>query len=511
MDIKKFLLPLSLALLTTWAIQYFIMNRSESASTQEVRSGQTFLAPQSPLEAQPLNRTINPIETTPHGAAKLTQIETDYATYQFSSAGACLEQLTIKHRVNDHITQMPTLQQGPAMKLENQCFLIALSRQTPYNYSLVNEQKVDGGHQLTYVVETNQATIQKQFFVHQSSYQVDLAITITPKEQPVQARLLFSAPYMPDIKDDTISGIVNDYKGSILKEARTKLDLNKGWLMPTLFGSENRYFVNVLIADQQKFSQRAYYLLDGSQNLISVLESAPTAQQSTWSLSFYFGPKQEEAIRAVDPRLEQTLEYSGWLAPLSRLLLMVLKYLYEFVHNYGWAIILMTVLINLLLLPLNFKSVQHAKKSAEIQKKIAYLEQRHKGNPELLNQEKAALVTKNGMAMIGGCLPKLIQLPIFFALSRVLSNSLELYKAPFLWIPDLSARDPYYILPGILFVSMLFQPSPTNDPNQRFMMIGMALLFSAFAVNFSAGLCLYILIGAILTIAQMNIQQILSR
>ena len=265
--------------------------------------------------------------------------------------------------------------------------------------------------------------------------------------------------------------------------------------------------MHALVADQNSFAQRAYYTMEGQQGLVSILESAPIEKETEWNLSFYFGPKEEETMLPVDPRLEQTLEYSGLLAPLSRLLLLILKYLYSFLHNYGWAIVVMTLLINLILLPLNLKGTRSMKKAGEIQKKLAYLQQRYKDDPDTLNREKSELIAKHGIPGLGGCLPKLLQFPIFFALSRVLSSSIELYKAPFiLWIHDLSAPDPLYILPILIAVSMLFQ-SASIEPKQRFTMMAMALIFGAVSAKFSAGLCVYILVGIVLMNIQTYIQQ----
>jgi YidC/Oxa1 family membrane protein insertase len=349
-------------------------------------------------------------------------------------------------------------------------------------------------------------------------YQVDLKIRIIPHHDTVQARVLFGAPVLREteqingqsnsLKEDAISGIANNQRGSIEKVALANIDLHKGWFLPTFFGSEDRYFVHALIADPQSFAQRGYYDMYGHQGLISILESSPFNTSKEWSLSFYLGPKEDQAMNAVDPRLEQTLEHSGMLAPLSRFLLLVLKYLYGFVHNYGWAIIIMTVLINLILLPLNIKSAQSMKKNAEVQKKLVYLQHRYKDDPDTLNRERNELLSKDGMAMVGGCLPKLLQLPIFFALSRVLSSSIELYKAPFIgWIQDLSVPDPYYVLPTLIGLSLIFQPNAMTDAKQRFMMLALALIFWAVALKFSAGLCLYILVGMILNIIQMFVQQ----
>lgn len=503
MNIKNLLLSLSLALLTTWAIQYFVINRYYGTDNSAVQSGRSFVAPQSQIEAQPLNREVDFIDAdvADTSDAVQTRVEADHATYIFSTKGASLEQLIFKRIMNNQVVALKTIE-APGLARDNRNFLVALAKNTPFRYSLVEQKSLESGTQLTYKAETDQVSIEKVFTIHQSKFKIDLDLKITPKKDPVQVRLFYGSPSMPTVKDDVISAIYNTEKGSIQKEARGKLDMNKGWFMPNFFGSESRYFVHAMVADQNNFAQRAYYSLVGQDGLVSILESASIVKPSQWQLSFYFGPKEDDAMNLVDPRLEQTLEHSGWLAPLSRLLLMILKYLYSFLHNYGWAIVLMTLLINLVLLPLNLKSAQSMKKYTEFQKKLTYLQQRYKDDPDTLARERSELISKHGMPGIGGCLPKLLQLPIFFALSRVLSSSIELYKAPFvLWIKDLSAPDPLYILPILIVLSMLFQSSAT-EPKQRFMMVAIALVFGAVAVNFSAGLCLYILVGILL----MNIQ-----
>ena len=212
---------------------------------------------------------------------------------------------------------------------EEASFLVALNEKTPYYYTLVSQQRLASATQLVYQAQTAAATIQKTFTVHDDKYQIDLELGITPKRGPVQARLMFGSPYISQVKDDQISAVYNTQKGSLEKETRAKIDLNKGWFAPTFFGTEDRYFVHALVSDQNKFAERAYYALRDKQ-VISILEAAPIEQPTTWNLSFFVGPKDEKVMSAVDPRLEQLLDYSGILAPLARILLMVLNYLYNF-------------------------------------------------------------------------------------------------------------------------------------------------------------------------------------
>lgn len=508
MNIRNFIVPLTLALITTWVIQYFVINPylSPSNAQGEHKSGQTFVAPQSKIAAQPLNKEIDFLDNEPLQDALETSIETDHASYIFSTHGACLKQLTFKRVMNEKPVLLSTMPSVLPAQKETRSFLLAFEQKTPFNYELVQKVQQENSTRLHYKAETDQGTVEKLFTIHHAKFQVDLDLTITPKSEPLRARIFYTAPYMPEIKEDTIAALYTTQKGAVQKELRTKLDLNKGWYLPGIFGSENRYFIHALVADGNQFAQRAYYDLRGQQDLISILESEAITAPTTYTLSFYLGPKEEKAIQSVDVRLEQALDYSGWLAPLSKVLLLLLKYLYSFLHNYGWAIVVLTILINLILLPLNIKSAQSMKKYTEFQKKLVYIQQRYKDDPDTLARERTELMSKHGMTGLGGCLPKLLQLPIFFALSKVLSSSIELYKAPFiLWIQDLSARDPYFILPILIGFSMILVSS-SADPKQRFAMIAVALIFGTFAVNFSAGLCLYILVGIVLTGLQTLLQ-----
>ena len=214
---------------------------------------------------------------------------------------------------------------------------------------------------------------------------------------------------------------------------------------------------------------------------------------------------------AVDQRLEQTLDYYGFLAPVARALLAMLKFLYSYFHNYGYAIIVLTALMKLVLLPVTLRSERGMKQRLEFQKKLQYVQQRYKNDPQTLAHERAELMRKHGFKDMAGCLPLLIQIPMFFALSRVLSSSIELYRAPFgFWIQDLSLRDPYYILPLLIALTMLVQAG-FADKQQRVSILVMALIFGAFTTTLSAGLALYIFVSTLLSVVQTVAQKSMSK
>ncbi len=223
-------------------------------------------------------------------------------------------------------------------------------------------------------------------------------------------------------------------------------------------------------------------------------------------LKIYFGPKELNALRSVDPTLDQAVDF-GWFTICAYPLLKLLKWLYQFVQNYGIAIILLTLLLKMLTFPLNYKSMKNMKNMARLQPQLQRIKERYKDDREALNREMLSLMKNNGYNPMAGCLPILIQMPIFFALYRVLYSSIELYHAPFgLWIHDLSSRDPLYITPVLLSFTMFIQqkltPNTATDPAQARMMQLMPLIFGAFMIALPSGLTLYMLVNALASIGQ---------
>ena len=319
-------------------------------------------------------------------------------------------------------------------------------------------------------------------------------------------RLFYPSPFTPDIPDG-ISAIFVDEKDSVKKTASGSLNAYQGWFKPALFGSDNKYFIHAMIQDRDAFVQRAYYRGPLQKKIFSILEGPSVTENKSWTLSFYFGPKEEGAMARVDSRLEQTLDYSGILAPISKIMLSFLKFLHKYLGNYGLAIILLTLLIRLSMFPFTMGGEKSSKQRAEMAKKMKYIEKKYKHDKEALSRAKAELIRKHGLPGLGACLPLLLQLPVFWALNRLLSSSIEFYQAPFFWwITDLSARDPYYVLPVCMVLVMLFQAS-IAEKSQRTLLIGVALFFGAITVNFAAGLALYIVVSVLLGVLQTIIQK----
>ena len=228
------------------------------------------------------------------------------------------------------------------------------------------------------------------------------------------------------------------------------------------------------------------------------------------NLSFYLGPKVLNDVKGVSSVLVDTLNY-GWLSIISKPMLYVLNFLNDKTGNYGIAIILLTILIKLLLLPFTLSGGKKMKKNQDFQKKMAYLKQKYKNDKVALNRESAELVKKHGISgMAGGCLPSLLNLPILIGLQRVLVNAIQLYGVRFLWIPNLSQPDPYYIL-GIFTILAMMCTSMGEGLKGQVMKVLMALIIGGVTMYLSAGLALFILLNIGTGVLQTSVQNRFSK
>ena len=222
----------------------------------------------------------------------------------------------------------------------------------------------------------------------------------------------------------------------------------------------------------------------------------------------YLGPIHHQMLSGVYPRLDVVAD-TGWkpLQPVTRGILWLLLFLHSFIPNYGLVIILFSIIIKVAFFPLSYKGMKSMKHMQQLQPKMKKIQEQHKKDPGKLNQETMALYKKHGVNPLGGCLPLLLQMPVFFALYSVLANTIELRQAPFIfWINDLAIKDPYYVLPALMGIAMFFlQKMTTVDPKQKFMIYMMPPFMVFIFSSLPAGLNLYWLIYNILSIGEQYI------
>lgn len=275
----------------------------------------------------------------------------------------------------------------------------------------------------------------------------------------------------------------------------------------TWFGVGDHYFLSAAILDSpavgevrtQHFGDRVAVGFQPDEEL-----QLGRGESKVLKYRIFLGPKDIERLEAIGAGLEKSIDF-GFFSFFAYPLLALLKVFYSLVGSYGIAIILLTVSMKALTFPLTHKSLQSMQRMKEIQPEIKKLQDQYGENKEALNQEMMKLMSERKVNPLGGCLPTVVQLPVWFALYRVLQSSIELYHTSFLYLKDLSAADPYGITPIVLGVLMVLQqkltPNASVDPNQQRIMQLMPVFFSFIMFNLPSGLVLYILVNSLLSIA----------
>jgi YidC/Oxa1 family membrane protein insertase len=342
----------------------------------------------------------------------------------------------------------------------------------------------------------NGVTVTKTLtFFPAGNYEVDLSFD--------NSKSFFITPgYRPNQAVDAYT-----FHGALVKEAdETHTAIEDG------DAKGNESFIKAQIAaGADKYYTTALFNFDTGFDVVveSGKEEVPLLfikTEGNQKLNGYIGPKEYKTLFQIDNRLTDIIEY-GFFTFISKPLFLLLAYLHNLFGNWGWAIVVLTILIRLVLFPLTYKGMVSMNKLKELSPKIKELQAKYKGDNQKLNAHMMELYKKHGANPMGGCLPILLQIPVFFAIYRVLQNAIELKAAPWiLWIEDLAVMDPYFILPvamGItMFVHQRLTPNNFTDPMQEKIMKFLPLIFTFFFVTFPAGLTLYWFTNNLASIAQ---------
>jgi YidC/Oxa1 family membrane protein insertase len=233
----------------------------------------------------------------------------------------------------------------------------------------------------------------------------------------------------------------------------------------------------------------------------------------TLKTSYFIGPTDREMLAKMPNQLEEAVNF-GWFDFLAKPLLIGMNFFYGYVHNYGIAIIILTIIIKLIFWPLSQRSYASMEQMKKLQPMVQKLREKYGDDKQRLNQETMALYKTYKVNPMGGCLPMVVQIPVFFGLYKALLGAVELRHAPFIptlpftdlpWLADLSAKDPYYITPIIMGASMFLQQKMTpsaGDPTQQKIMLAMPLVFTFMFLQFPSGLVIYWLLNNLLSIGQ---------
>ncbi len=392
-------------------------------------------------------------------------------------------------------------------------------------YILENNEKSvvvkDQPYKLNFIYKKDGITIKKIYTIFPDKYEVQLNYTIINNSKNdikiknktfyyhstkvKKRRYLFEGPSF------LVDGVLKEVKlKKIRKEGVVEFKNKISWL-----GFSRIYFLSVMLKRGSYFDAGRTYIKDDQVVIEGEKNYSISANDFIKDVnSVYLGPKKYDILASYHAGLERSINF-GIFYFLAKPLLIVLNWFYKFIPNYGIAIILLTILIKLIFYPLTNKSYESMKKMKELQPHIQRLKEMYKDDKVKLNQEVMALYKKYKVNPFGGCLPMIIQIPVFFALYKTLMVAIELRHAPFIkylpfthkyWLVDLSAKDPYYITPILMGISMYIQqkmtPTGGTDPIQEKIMLFMPVFLTFLFLNFPSGLVVYWLVNNILSIIQ---------
>lgn len=546
---KRVLLAIVLCIivLVLWE-KFFVPKRQPAPPSTSPAVEQVPPAPTKPDQAEPTVPKIptseSPAPSTPSfpspaaHAGRDVRVETPLYRAVFTETGARLKSFVLKRYRETIEEDSPGKELVKTSRIEDLPLAfnfvdrpVAALNLAPYVADSKTSVTVSEGqnHTLTFSYEApGWLRITRQYHFVADSYLIDLSVSVENLGDPWE-----NAPTLSLISLPLSAGGGSRYTfqgpsllvNNELEEVKFKKIKGEekfpgpiDWVAYT-----GQYFIMALLPVNLTPNHAQLEALDAATQMVGVTLIGPKIAlqpgvQQQFNYKLYLGPKEVNTLKAADPRLAKAVNF-GWFDVIAQPLLVCLKFFYRYLHNYGYAIILLTLLIKLLFWPLTHKSYVSMKAMKKLQPKMQKIREKYKDDKEKMNQEVMQMYRTHKVNPIGGCLPMVLQIPVFFALYRLLYSSIAIRHAPFLWwINDLAAPDrfpigvqiPYLgnglpILTVLMGVSMFAQQkmSPTGgDPKMEKMMMMMPVVFTVFFVNFPSGLVLYWLVNNILSVGQ---------
>jgi YidC/Oxa1 family membrane protein insertase len=447
-------------------------------------------------------------------------VETDLVQVEFSNRGGVIRSWELKryHTAPPEVKPVQLVYQGGKFKGPLSLTVANADIDKMFREGLYNIEKdftkLDAAHPVGHVTmrfydAATHIGVEKRLTFHHDSYLVDMSFAIEGVTESFDIGLGTNFGIV-EWGDGFIGliGSASQVDNKVEKETPEKELERKGAVQWVAL--QDKYFLSVLMP---KEGAAALAKTEDPKIVSAGVRMAASGAASPVALQLYAGPKEYDILHSLDMGLEDMIDfgwfiYGSWtiVKSVAKPIYHVLRFIHDYVGNYGVTIILLTLAIKLLFVPLQYKSYKSMKMMRVIQPKIKEVQEKYKGDRDRLNKELMKLYRDQKVNPLGGFLPMFLQMPVFISLFNVLYMSIDLRQAPFmLWVSDLSMQDPYYVLPVIMGVTMFIQQkiTPTTmDPAQAKMMlilpVGMTFLF----INFPAGLVLYWLTNNTLTITQ---------
>lgn len=521
-------LGIAFALMTAvmFITPYFVKSTPPpTPAKQQQKAGETKPAAATP--AAPAQSDARPVAgqiAAPTQDDHIT-IDTDLYSVRFSNRGAVVRSWVLKKYKDKagHQVELVNAKGGDALGYPFSMIPKGNFADPGPNRVLYQATKTPDGLGITFEYADAALYAKKTFQFEKDRYRVQVTSEAREKGTPAPHTLGWRGGF----GDFSVLNTLSTQHTILFSNANNKLTVNEvsaaknGTLIENgsyrFAGIEDTYFTAVALpaaGQNLEVSTWSDKLLFPAENKEMPHIGVAVGGDAVNKLSFFIGPKDPEILKAVDPRLAQVIDY-GWFELLARPLFAALHYVDEhYTHNWGWAIVLVTVIINVLLLPLKLSSIKSMRKMAELQPQIKAIQKKYDHlsmrDPKRQDQqaETMELYKKHGVNPFGGCLPTLLQLPFFFAFYKVLTVAIELRGAEWLWVADLSQPETLAIriLPlatvATQFLMQKMTPSTTMDPQQQRIMMLMPLMFVFVFYGVASGLVLYWLTSNVVGIVQ---------
>jgi YidC/Oxa1 family membrane protein insertase len=528
---KRLLIAFALMGLVLFLTQYFYPQPSPESTIKPVKQATPQQAKE-PAAAPPKEEAVRAGAQQPAGQiaaaeSKLQTLETDVYKIVFSNHGAVVRSWQLK-QYRDGTGKPLELVNTAAAPKTHYPFALTLDSQTPstdLNQALYVARLTDDGLGIDFEYSSGKSTARKSFRFLKNSYLSQVSSEVLENNSPVPHLLAWRGGF----GDINVPASAAAEKTLFFSTSTNKLeekDVSAAKNGPvtdagpfSFAGIQDTYFAAVALpkdgrAIQVRTLSDTVAVTAGGPEEARVGAAIGGSGKNQFSL--FVGPKDLDLLRRVDPKLEQVVDF-GWFSFIAKPLFLAMHWLNDkYVHNYGWSIVILTIIINFLLLPLKLSGMKSMRKMSSLQPQIQAINEKYKNvgirDPRKAeqNQEVMDLYKRHGVNPLGaGCMPLLLQIPFFFAFYKVLSVSIEMRGANWLWVSDLSQPEtlairilPLAMIGTQFFLQKMTPPTPGADPAQQKMMMFMPLVMGFMFYGVSSGLVLYWLTGNLVGILQ---------
>ena len=362
--------------------------------------------------------------------------------------------------------------------------------------SLSNVDATTSTQELTLTQTLSDTVLTKKFTFYPDGH-YDLTVNTTNDKQ-----FFITNGFRPNVLADmyAVHGFITKLNDSTLKTIEDgDSSKNENFVGTKFVSNFDRYYTSLIYNFEKSLSVTV--MPDEQSNPQAFIHGG-----SNITFSGFMGPKNHRDLEALNPELIDVIDY-GWFTFIAKPMFLLLQFIQGYVGNWGWTIVILTILIKLVLYPLSYKGMVSMQKLKDLAPKMKEIQAKYKDDKQKQSMHMMELYKKHGANPMGGCLPLILQIPVFFAIYRVLLNAIELKGAPWMfWVHDLAEMDPYFVLPVLMGVTMFLQqkitPNTMQDEMQKKIFQFLPVIFTFFFLWFPAGLTLYWFINNLFTIGQ---------